>query len=266
MSQKRAKFGRDSWVAMETSVWDIWYTPVNRQQFHETGLNIYIGRNDREFAADVLSGSAAAVGTWLGSVVPGVGTAIGGVCGYLAALIPRLGAYLAVDASGGLDIHIAPHGFQCGALPAADPNVWTIGAWGPIRHYLEQLPQPKAPRSPDSSLDSEVAELFSGSGQVEVRAYGDRLGTIVLDLGEESLDGVCPKCHGNKKVDCPRCQGTGTIVCRRCNGTNYVIDPATGLNNLNCPQCGGYGEEKCYIESGAKQVDCWFCGGDGRYP
>ncbi|GER22259.1 hypothetical protein NCCP1664_07560 [Zafaria cholistanensis] len=265
MPHKRVRFGEDSWLAVETSVWDIWYTPVNRKQFHETGLNIYIGRKDRELAAEVLSASAAAVGAWLNSVVPGAGTGLGAICGYLAGLVPRLGAYLALDANGGLDIHIAPHGFQCGALPAADPNVWTVGAWEPIRQCLEQLPQPKAPRGPDANLDGEAARLFTGSGQVEVRAYGDRLGTIVLDLEEESLDGVCPKCQGNRKVDCPRCSGAGVIECRRCKGTAYITDPATG-RDVRCPQCGGDGSETCYMENGARQVDCWFCGGDGRYP
>jgi hypothetical protein len=144
MPSQKVQFGHGSWSEIERSVWDIWYG-VSKKTYEESGLHIYITKQDVEILNKTFKAGAIAWGAIAGSVTaPGPGTAAGAVAGGAMGALASLGqdilSYLATDERGAYDIHIAPHGFQCSSLPAADPNVWTVGLWAPVRDWLEHLP------------------------------------------------------------------------------------------------------------------------------
>jgi len=66
----------------------------------------------------------------------------------------------------------------------------------------------------------------------------------------------CQNCEGDKTVYCG-CQG-GIENCFNCQGDGYVE-----AVDINCPQCGGSGEQTCELCYGDGKTDCNTCDGTG---
>jgi hypothetical protein len=124
-------FGRGSNVVAEVSSWEMWYPwpPFHQVYENEPGLWFHLSPAD---ASDIVSAISSAVGTAAG--------ALGGPLAAFLAVVPQLLGHLVQNPDGSMDIHVAPHGFQVGNAPAADPNAWINGAWAPVAAALWHLP------------------------------------------------------------------------------------------------------------------------------
>jgi hypothetical protein len=123
-------FGNGSSAQTERSSWEIYYPwlPFHQTYDNEPGVFFHLSPQDTNDIVRVISGAMA-----------GVGAAIANVFGAFAGVLPIIIAHLVKNNDGSITIHIAPHGFQVGNLPAADPNVWVNGAWVPVTVALQQL-------------------------------------------------------------------------------------------------------------------------------
>jgi hypothetical protein len=115
----------------ERSTWDMWYPwpPFHLVYENEPGLALHLTPQECQ---DIVTAVSAAFS--------GVGAAVANVLGAFAGVIPIILSHLVLNGDGSMDVHIAPHGFLVGNLPAADPNVWVDGVWAPVAAALWQLP------------------------------------------------------------------------------------------------------------------------------
>ncbi|MCX5892468.1 MAG: hypothetical protein NTW80_05755, partial [Deltaproteobacteria bacterium] len=123
-------------VEIERSTWEMSYPwpPFHQVYQHEPGLHLRLSPQECDDIVKTIS-----------IAMSGAGLAVANVLGAFAGVLPLILSTLVRDDDGGLDIHLAPHGFQAGKLPAADPNVWINCAWLPVAAFLRQLPTHKLP-------------------------------------------------------------------------------------------------------------------------
>lgn len=123
-------FGHGSSAQTEKSSWEMVYPwpPFHRTYDNEPGLLIHLSAQD---VGDIVS--------TLRKALSGVSAAVANALGAFAVVVPAIVSHLVKNDDGSITVRIAPHGFQVGNLPAADPNVWVNGAWKPVKAALWQL-------------------------------------------------------------------------------------------------------------------------------
>ena len=123
-------FSQGSSVEAMRISWDMWYHWIPPYQHYEKepGVHIHLSPADAGAIASSISAGAAAVGASLGPVFSA-----------LAAIVANIVSHLVLNRDGSMDIYMSRHGFQAGNAPAADPNVWINGLWGPVAVALDAL-------------------------------------------------------------------------------------------------------------------------------
>jgi hypothetical protein len=210
------KLGRASFVDIERSTWSITY-PTFRPPFvytiayTENGLWLHLAKADIDQAHQSLDRMLKAFGTSVGAlggaagtiVVPGGGTlagiaagsAVGRAIAELADILLELAKYLATDEQGAFDIHMSPHGFQCGNNFAGDPNIFLGPLWRPIFATLGKLQPQKAPgsfgaRGAGPSMNAakvDTSKPMSGSRKAETSpAKPDQAHSVETEGGDEA--------------------------------------------------------------------------------
>lgn len=134
-------FGNGSWAQPQRFTWVMYYPwpPFQATYTNEPGLLIHLSPQDTGSIQGAISAGAAAAG----NVVPGIGLALSAFAGVVGNVL----THLVSNPDGSMDIRMSAHGFDVGNAPAADPNVWLLGAWAPVAAALNQLGYVTVPKS-----------------------------------------------------------------------------------------------------------------------
>jgi hypothetical protein len=154
------KLGRDSFVNIERSTWSITYPTLKPPflytvNYTENGLLLHLAKSDMDMGQQNIERVLKLFGTSVGGVMGAIGTialpgggtiagitagaALGSTMSELASIVVSIAKYLAVDGQGNMDLHMSPHGFQCGSNFAGDPNIFLGPLWRPIYGTLQKL-------------------------------------------------------------------------------------------------------------------------------
>jgi hypothetical protein len=158
------KLGRGSLVEIERSTWSITYPTLKppfiyTMKYTENGLHLHLAKSDidqgqqsLDRVLNMFGTSLGAAGGYAGTIaLPGGGTIAGALAGSalgktlaeLASIVVEIAKFLATDDQGNMEIHMSPHGFQCGNNFAGDPNIFLGPLWKPVYAAMGKLQPPK---------------------------------------------------------------------------------------------------------------------------